>query len=353
MFGVADFYVAGQHSFADHVDRDYGVQSRHVNWLSRQFWRIWFEFDRVFLDSARRDYLEYRFGTIKSLNGRNGFIVPFIIRIPYYVWLGCKKDRDPNVHKRLDAIATESPYLRPALGTDTMDVQIHSKAYDQAIINLEANLPLPSFLYQRRLWRIPYDPKLRKHAQFTNYIYAFTWVIASWMSLTKQEDPREDQKILNITKEDVMLVISSAGDNALSYAIASRPSRIHCVDVNPCQNHLLELKLAALVSLPHHDIWQLFGLGRHPNFKNLLHHTLSPHLSSHALQFWVHNASHFDPKGKGLYETGYSGWAVKFARWLFGIMNVKEDVKKMCEATTLEGQIEIYESKVLVSNMRR
>jgi hypothetical protein len=42
VFGVADFYVAGKHSFADHVDRDYGVQSRHVNWVSRQFWRIWY-----------------------------------------------------------------------------------------------------------------------------------------------------------------------------------------------------------------------------------------------------------------------------------------------------------------------
>lgn len=187
MYGVADFYVAGQHSFADHVDRDYGVQSRHVNWLSRQFWRIWyetpparanvrFEFDRVFLDPARRDYLEYRFGTIKCLNGRNGFIVPFIIRIPYYVWLGCKKDRDPNAHKRLDAIATESPYLKPSIGTEETAIQVHSKAYDQAVINLEANLPLPSFLYQKRFWRIPYDPKLKKHAQFTNYIYAFTWV---------------------------------------------------------------------------------------------------------------------------------------------------------------------------------
>jgi len=135
-----------------------------------------FEFDRVFLDPARRDYLEYRFGTIKSLNGRNGFILPFVIRIPYYVWIGCKKDRDPNAHKRLDAIATESPYLRPTFGAEVEETQIHSKAYDQAIINLEANLPLPSFLYQHRLWRIPYDPKLKKHAQFTNYIYAFTWV---------------------------------------------------------------------------------------------------------------------------------------------------------------------------------
>src|SRR4051812_48813538 len=101
----------------------------------------------------------------------------------------------------------------------------------------------------------------------------------------KQEDPREDQKILNITKDDVMLVISSAGDNALSYAISSQPSRIHCVDLNPCQNHLLELKLAALMSLSHQDIWQLFGLGRHPNFRKLLHENLS----SHALQFWVQN----------------------------------------------------------------
>jgi betaine lipid synthase len=215
---------------------------------------------------------------------------------------------------------------------------IHSKAYDQAIINLEANLPLPSFLYQHRLWRIPYDPKRKKHAQFTNYIYAFTW-----------EDPREDQLILNITPDDVMLVISSAGDNALSYAISSQPSRIHCVDLNPCQNHLLELKLAALVSLPHQDIWQLFGLGRHPNFRQLLDEKLSPHLSSHALQFWVHNANNFDARGKGLYESGYSGWALRLARWVFGVMGVSDDVKRMCEAATVDEQFEIYEAKVSIS----
>lgn len=143
-----------------------------------------------------------------------------------------------------------------------------------------------------------------------------------------------------------MLVISSAGDNALSYAIASQPSRIHCVDLNPCQNHLLELKLAALVSLSHQDIWLLFGVGKHPNFQRLLHETLSPHLSSHALQFWVQNAGHFDLKGKGLYETGYSGWALKLAKWLFKCMGVSEDVKRMCQATTIEEQVNLYKTKV-------
>ena len=143
-----------------------------------------------------------------------------------------------------------------------------------------------------------------------------------------------------------MLVISSAGDNALSYAISSQPSRIHCVDLNPSQNHLLELKLAALVSLPLEDIWQLFGLGKHPNFTRLLHESLSPHLTSHALQFWVQNANHFNPNGKGLYETGYSGWALKLARWLFKVMGITEDIKRMCESNTIEEQVKIYEEKV-------
>lgn len=143
-----------------------------------------------------------------------------------------------------------------------------------------------------------------------------------------------------------MLVISSAGDNALSYAVSAQPSRIHCVDLNPCQNHLLELKLAALVSLPHQDIWQLFGLGRHPDFNKLLHEKLSPHLTSHALQFWVHNAKHFDVNGMGLYDTGFSGWAIKFARWVFATMGLQTDVKRMCEATSIEEQVKIYEEKV-------
>jgi betaine lipid synthase len=58
-------------------------------------------------------------------------------------------------------------------------------------------------------------------------------------------------KYLNLTEKDSMLVITSAGDNALHYAIAAQPKRvgavyffsvrriellnlkIHCVDTNP------------------------------------------------------------------------------------------------------------------------
>lgn len=41
-----------------------------------------------------------------------------------------------------------------------------------------------------------------------------------------QEDPYVDVKHLELTKDDSMFVITSAGDNALHYAISARPRRV-------------------------------------------------------------------------------------------------------------------------------
>jgi len=65
------------------------------------------------------------------------------------------------------------------------------------------------------------------------------------------------------------------------------PKRIHAVDLNPTQNHLLELKVAAFQALDYADMWKIFGEGKHENFRTLLIDKLSPYLSSHALQFWL------------------------------------------------------------------
>ncbi len=53
IIGVADFYVQ---SVVDYQSRNYtgGVIDRHCTWISRVFWRSWFEVDRVNLDAARR-----------------------------------------------------------------------------------------------------------------------------------------------------------------------------------------------------------------------------------------------------------------------------------------------------------
>ena len=249
---------------------------------------------------GKQDYLEYRFGTLKSVDERNYLLGS--IGIPYYIFLGVSKlslptwqDRDFVGH--LDATCTESPSLSPRqhrLGMPSVaDSRIRSKAYDCAILNLSVNLPLPSAFYQNSHWRICYDEYLQKHTRFNNkYIYAFTW-----------EDSRVDQRLLRMGPNDVVLCVTSAGDNLLDYLVSSNPLRIHAVDLNPNQNHLLELKIAAFQALPYVDFWRVFGEGKHSAFRELLIHKLSAHMSSQALQFWLTNANIF-ASSRGLFETG-------------------------------------------------
>lgn len=166
-----------------------GTIDRHVNWLGRVFWRAWFDVDRVNLDAARRDYLEYRFGTILSASRRNYVLGG----IPFYIWIGrhAKSTTSSERFSRqkieeIDASLTQSPYLSPINHRQQMSknvqeqipAEVRSKAYESAVVNLSANIPLPAAFYQNHQWRICYDDRLPKHTQFKDeYIYAFNWYV--------------------------------------------------------------------------------------------------------------------------------------------------------------------------------
>ncbi|MCJ1390514.1 hypothetical protein MMC18_003374 [Xylographa bjoerkii] len=337
IIAVIDFYVQ---SAVETSGRNYigGSLQRHVNWLGRSFWRAWFDLDRVGLEGAKRDYLEYRFGTLKCIDDRN-YLVGGIC-IPYYIFMGkltSSTTQGGELIERLDAACTESPYLSPRLhrldmsaAADTV-IENRSKAYQSAIVNLSANLPLPSTFYQNTFQRIFYDESHRKHTQFGNeFIYAFTW-----------EDSRVDRRLLKIGPEDVILCITSAGDNLLDYLYSTNPRRIHAVDINPNQNHLLELKLAAYQALPYVDFWKLFGEGRYPEFRNTLITRLSPYMSSQACQFWLSHEQIFTSP-RGLYEGGGSGHGIRLVRWLVWISGLRSAVRDLCQAKTLNEQREIW-----------
>lgn len=341
--GVVDFYVQNKVEFAS---RNYtgGSIDRHCMWISRVFWRTWFELDRVNLESARRDYIEYKFGTILSTN-RRCHLLGF--RIPYYIFIGCARTTINPLQQMavVDAAVTESPFIA-ALDIHAQSLvrktrrssstERRSKAYDTAVVNLAASLPLPAAYYQNNKTRVYYDDTLPKHRQFNEeYIYSFTW-----------EDARVDSRLLKITSDDVILALTSAGDNILSYAL-ERPKRIHAVDLNPAQNHLLELKVAAFRGLDYQNFWKLFGDGKHDDFHKLLVEDLSPHLSSHAFDFWLHaGPSTFDSRGKGLYFTGGSRHALKLISWLGSLLGIRKDMDKLGEAQTLAEQREIWTKRV-------
>ncbi|OBZ83963.1 hypothetical protein A0J61_07983, partial [Choanephora cucurbitarum] len=314
--GVVDFYVSGRTNAP--AEKWSPQQNRQCNWFTRHFWQAWFELDHIQLAPGRRDYLEYRFGTIKSLNRRNHFIIPYLIQMPYYVWLGCSPARQNELSGLMEI-------------TDDAD-SIASGNSSPSSFSLASRRRRSSFAYQNKQWRLDYNPALACHTQFRSYIYAFTW-----------EDPRVDLEYLQLTKEDVMFVITSAGDNALEYALKAQPKRIHCIDMNPCQNHLLELKLAGIASLEYTDFWRMFGDGQHPHFSTLLHDVISPHLSSYAFQYWSHNKDRFSHK---FYKTGYSGLALSILEWWIRMQGLGKDIDAMTSASTIEEQMAIWNSKI-------
>lgn len=196
----------------------------------------------------------------------------------------------------------------------------------------EAGAPLSPFHYQlRKAWRVPYLEE-QIHKEFRTHIYGWTW-----------EDPAVDVAKLGINKDDHVLAITSAGDNVLHYALAAKCERIHAVDMNPCQGHILELKLAAIQTLEYADFWQIFGEGAHERFDELLTAKLSPFLSSHAYAYWK---THADQFSKNFYFRGYSGFALRVAQAAFWLAGVSCDVKRLCLANSTGEQERIWEKRL-------
>ncbi|CAG8803875.1 3515_t:CDS:2, partial [Gigaspora rosea] len=79
----SDFYVSGRVISSNMRVK----QGYYCNWFTRWFWQIWFEFDHINLHPSRRNYVEHQFNAIKCFNGRNHFLIPYLVQIPYYIWL--------------------------------------------------------------------------------------------------------------------------------------------------------------------------------------------------------------------------------------------------------------------------
>ena len=72
------------------------------------------------------------------------------------------------------------------------------------------------------------------------------------------EDPRCDRQMMKLNNDSRVVMLTSAGCNALDYLLDD-PAAIHCVDVNPRQNALLHFKTALFKSGSHRDLFAFFG----------------------------------------------------------------------------------------------
>ncbi len=126
------------------------------------------------------------------------------------------------------------------------------------------------------------------------------------------EDPRLDRKLLGLGPEARVVVITSAGDNALDYLLDD-PAGVACVDVNFRQNALLELKRALFLHASHHELFRFFGEGGGPDCA-AVYKGLRRQLPDYARAFWDANIDYFKAGrlSRSFYYHGASG-AVAFA----------------------------------------
>ncbi len=80
---------------------------------------------------------------------------------------------------------------------------------------------------------------------------------------TYWEDPRLDREMLALQFDSRVVMITSAGCNALDYLLDD-PAEIHAIDIDPRQNALLELKMAVIQHGNYDELFNMFGNGLRP-----------------------------------------------------------------------------------------
>jgi S-adenosylmethionine-diacylglycerol 3-amino-3-carboxypropyl transferase len=157
------------------------------------------------------------------------------------------------------------------------------------------------------------------------------------------EDPAVDRQALGLTPQDRVMVITSAGCNALDYALLG--ARVLAVDQNPRQNHLLALKQAGIRSLEFDDFFTLFGLGGSGRAREIYAGVRSA-LSEEARAFWDTEIRLFEPqraRGRSFYYGGTAGLVALAIRWYIAhVASLQGVVERILSAAGIPEQLDIY-----------
>lgn len=156
------------------------------------------------------------------------------------------------------------------------------------------------------------------------------------------EDPRLDRQTLNLTSQDRLLVITSAGCNALDYLLAGA-GQVYAVDMNPRQNALLELKASAIRNLSYEQFFDMFGRGHLPMAESLYAAKLRENLSAQSRKYWDRWIKFFDHPKKSFYFRGTSGtFAHMVGNYIDKVARCRGEINELLDASSLDTQRELY-----------
>lgn len=158
------------------------------------------------------------------------------------------------------------------------------------------------------------------------------------------EDPRLDREALQFGPDDNVLVITSAGCNALDYALAG-PNQVNAVDMNPRQNALLDLKMSGIRNLEFEDFFAMFGQGHLPGVKKIYEQKLRAELPTWSADFWDKKIKWFDNRRKTFYFRGTSGTVARLVKiYTDKVIRVRPHLDSLLNADSVDEQKTIYET---------
>lgn len=172
-----------------------------------------------------------------------------------------------------------------------------------------------------------------KNIHGNNLIYNTCW-----------EDPRCDRKLLQLQADSEVVMITSAGDNALDYLL-DLPAAIYAIDMNYRQNALLELKQSAFRNTDHDTLFDFFGKGAFSESKTIYKNQLRSNLSSSAQTYWDKHIDYFSGSGirKSFYFRGASGILAYFCRNYIKLQKrLHHHAELLLQSKNIREQIEYY-----------
>lgn len=169
----------------------------------------------------------------------------------------------------------------------------------------------------------------KKKKVFEGILYAQCW-----------EDPQIDRAAFNINSKDIVFTITSGGCNALTFLLDD-PEKIIALDMNPHQNYLLELKIAAMKRLSYDEVLQLLGI-RYSSERIKLYRDSRDLLSNSAQDFWD---SHTKEIKMGLIHSGRYERYMRLLRRVLIAMIGRKTIIKMFKAATYRERNVIFNKK--------
>lgn len=164
------------------------------------------------------------------------------------------------------------------------------------------------------------------------------------------EDPRVDIEALALDGNSRVLTISSGGCNAMNYLL-ERPEAVAAVDLNRHHIALLQLKIAALKSVPgYEEFFALFGKGSDDRNVGTFQKYIAPVLDEETREYWEGRHGITRSRriglftGRGIYDHSRNGYFLRFFHGLARRLGC--DPEAVLKANSLEEQKELYDKNI-------